>query len=130
MSTASEDRETFRARCDRLLGPGAADLPLDLVGDPAVFSFAICVGSVARGTALEGSDVDVYAETVRSTTGDVDEYRRRLARFGIDFVMPPNGQSLARWLERGDPMARSWVVDALVLSDPYGAFAGIRDGMG
>ena len=60
---------------------------------------------------------------------DVDSVRRRLAPFGIDFVMPPDGQSLERWLRRGDSMARAWVAEALVLSDPSGAFGSLRSSL-
>jgi hypothetical protein len=128
MHPVNTDRERFRVRCDDLLVPGAADAVLALVDDAAVFAFAICVGSVARGTAVQGSDVDVYAELVRSTD-DVDAYRRRLARFGIDFVMPPNGQSLERWVSSGDQMARSWVQEALVLADSSSAFGSLRSNL-
>jgi hypothetical protein len=120
------DRDTFRARCDRVLVPGAAEAVLAFVDDPIVFSFAICVGSVARGTARPGSDVDVYAEVSHVPAGDVNAPRRRLAPFGIDFVMPPSGHSLETWFGSGDPMARSWVAEALILFDPAGTFAALR----
>jgi Nucleotidyltransferase domain len=80
MNAVNEDDKSFRARCDDLLVPGTADMVLGLVDDRSLFAFAICVGSVARGTAAPVSDVDIYAELVSSTTGDVDVYRRRRSR--------------------------------------------------
>jgi predicted nucleotidyltransferase len=124
------DVDLFRTRCDALLEPGAADAILTLVSDAALFKFAICVGSVARGDVNKGSDVDLYAELAASDVSLSVEgaiaLGHRFGGLGIHLVVLPDGRTLEEEQARGSDLAQAWLQDALVIADPHGAFSALR----